>query len=340
MTTEIEKRIEQLNPDTVDWNDPRTYAALGVGTPEPDEVIAEGAQPMGDTIAKDDAEAAGTPAADAAPAAVEQGATPGATDAKPDDPKAQPAGVATRDGKHVIPYAVLEQTRAALRQREAELTRLQEQLASAQAGAGQTGNATVDKAMTDPSSVSESDLEELETDFPAIGRALRAMLKRVESVAAPAAAPQAPAAPAASQPPETNSDEEFDLAIAQTPLLASWMANPQSKEWQRAKSIDAMLLNDSDYQAKSYAERFAAVQRMVAAEFGIKEPAAQAPAPAPRAAALPDPRPAAPPTLTDLGGSPPRNDADLWSQSPTTDLLARAEQMSEEQLMKLAGISY
>lgn len=322
MTTEIEKRIEQLNPDTVDWNDPRTYAALGVGTPEPDEVIAEGAQPMGDTIAKDDAEAAGSPAGQGKPEAVDEGAAPGATDAKPEDPKAQPAGVATRDGKHVIPYAVLEQTRTALRQREAELARLQEQLASAQSGAGQTGHATVDKAMADPSSVSESDLEELEVDFPAVGRALRAMLKRIESAQ-----------------PEKNSDEEFDLAIAQTPLLASWMANQQGKEWQRAKTLDAMLLNDPDYQAKSYADRFAAVQRMVAAEFGIKEPTPPAPATA-APAALPQPRQAAQPTLTDLGGSPPRNDADLWSQSPTTDLLARAEQMTEEQLMRLAGISY
>jgi hypothetical protein len=347
-TQELEQRIAELNPDTMNWNDASAYAALGIGQGDDEDGHGEG-QPEGDTIDTGEASPAPAPAAaaaaPAAPAPTESSASPAAAPAAPQSPGAEPVdGVATRDGKRIIPYAVLQQTRQAVRERDQEIEQLRQQLATATAKASPAGqNDLADRAAADPDSLTDDELQELEADFPQLAKPLR-LLRKLTSAApaalpasAPAAAPAAPTQPAA--PAVDLSEEAFDEGIAANPLLAGWMS-AGGKEWDRAKAVDQLLLQDPAYAAKGYTERFATVQRMVAAEFGIPLPAAPktndpkpgAPAPQVKESALP--------SLSDLGGAAPRSDDDAWAAAPTTDLLAKAERMSDAELMRLAGVSY
>ncbi len=349
MTKEIQQRIEEMNPDTVDWNDASTYAALGVG--EDDGTAAEGA-PLGDTIeaqaaanakATAPAPAAPEPAKTEEPAKVESSETPNAAaQQKPDD---QVDGVATRDGKRVIPYAVLKTTRdelrareQALQEKEAELARLKEQLA---AKAAEAGSAAVDKATADPAKLTAAQMEKIRADFPEVADALDAMREQLAAVQiAKAEQPKQVEAPKPAAQNVDDEDEAFDQGLIANPMLASWMEKPSEKPWQRAVAIDKMLSQDPQYAGKTYAERFAVVERMVAAELGIAAPKTE-PKPEPvRTVAQAPVREAARPSLSDLGGSAPRSEDDVWAQSTAVDLLARADKMSEQELMRLAGINY
>ena len=79
---------------------------------------------------------------------------------------------------------------------------------------------------------------------------------------------------------------------------------------------------------------------MVAAELGIATPKAEPkPEPVKTVAQLPV-KQAAMPSLSDLGGTAPRSEDDVWAQSTAVDLLARADKMTDAELMRLAGINY
>lgn len=357
--TDIAARIDALNPDTFDWNDAAAFAALGVGEPDQDDERVE--QKEGDTAqpaaAPAPAPAAAAPAA--APAPAESSAAPAAAPAQAiEDSRVD--GVATADGKRIIPYAVLQQSRAqaqALRE-EAEAARqetenLRQQLEAAKRKDGGGGNDDLaTRAAKAPETLSAEDLAELEQDYPSLSKALKALAAtqaQVQALAgsmtaapAPAAAAPAPArAPAPAAP--TNADEEFDSAIAASPLISKWMS-ASGPEWGRAVAIDKILAADPTTANLPLAERFAKVERMVAAEFGIPLPSA-APTPAPAAApaaspAIPQAKPAAMPSLTDLGGTPPQSGEDAFNSKTAADLLAATQNMSEDQLMRMAGVIF
>lgn len=364
--TDIGSRIDAMNPDTFNWNDASAYMALGIG--EGDEPLveddSEGVIETGDnaTAPAPAAAPAAAPAPQAAPAAQPaadpagapaSSASPSAAGESTNDP-APVEGIATADGKRVIPYAVLQATRRQATELKAELdranARLQEALTKS---AGKPGdNDLAARAAADPDSLTEQELEALAADFPAMAKPMQQLRKlqaKVDAIAAapaPAAPAAAPAAPAAGGPTD---EEQFDEGIAANPVLAGWMGSG-GKEWQRAVAIDKLLSQDADYQALTYAKRFAKVQRMVAAEFDIalSKPAptptpTPTPTAAPAAAAAPalQARASAYPSLSDMGGSTPKvgfeNELEAMT---TTDALARAERMSEAELMRLAGVSY
>lgn len=356
MTTpqSIEERIDALNPDTTDWNDAATYAALGIGGD--DDGQGSGVQDQGDTAqapaeAPAPAPAAATPAP--APAPAESSQAPAAAPA-PNEP-VRVEGIATVDGKRVIPYAVLQNTRQEARHLREENSRLQQELEAARSKAAGDGNqALVDRAASAPETLTEAELAELEQDYPALSKAMKilsatqAQVQKLASAPTPAPAPAA-AAPA---PSAEQSDEEFDHAIAASPLISKWMSE-KGPEWDRAVALDDVLRNDPRTADLTFAERFARVERMVAAEFDIPLPSKTPPTPAPAAApaapapaaaatpaAPPPPKAAARPTLTDLGGTPPASADDAINSKTALDLLAATEGMSEEQLMRMAGVIY
>lgn len=133
------------------------------------------------------------------------------------------------------------------------------------------------------------------------------------------------------------------MAIAANPLIAKWMGE-KGPEWKRAAALDRTLRDDPTTSHLSYAERFARVQRSVAAEFGIALPSTPAPAAAAAPAAAPATAPAvrtAPmPSLSDMGGAAPQSNEDAVNSATAVDLLASAERMSDAELMRFAGIGY
>lgn len=349
-TVDLQARIDAI-PENADWNDPATYAALGVGVDEPGDETGE-QEEQGETGQAAAAPAPAPAAAPvAAPAPTESSQAPAAAPA-PSEPE-RIDGVATADGKRVIPYAVLKQAREVAHQATVRAEAAEAALEEAKRQAPKPGASDLaDRAQANPDSLTDEEMAELEQDFPALAkplRLLRAASDQLRTAAAPAPAPAAPA-PAPRTAPKTREEDEaeFDEGIAANPLLAQWMGSG-GREWERAKALDAVLKDDPSCAGLSYADRFAKVQRMVAAEFDIPLPSAAAPKPAPSPAA-PAAAPAAPaapaaktaplPSLSDLGGTPPQSAEDAINSKTALDLLASTEHMTEAQLMAMAGISY
>lgn len=353
MSTEaLQARIDALNPDTVDWNDAATYAALGIGVDDETDGGQGARENQGDTASAPAAAPAPAPAAAApvaAPAPAESSHAPAAAPA-PSDP-GPVDGVATADGKRVIPYGVLKAARESAHQANLRAEAAEAALAELQRQAPKPGASDLaDRAQADPNSLTDQEMAELEEDFPALAKPLRILRAASEKLNAPAPSP-APAAPAPAPraAPATREEDEaaFDEGLAANPLLAQWMGTG-GREWDRARAIDNVLMQDPACKDMSYAERFAKVTRMVAAEFDIPLPsAAPKPAPTPAAPAAAPAAPAAPqakaaplPSLSDLGGTPPQSGEDAINSRTALDLLASTENMSEDQLMRMAGVLY
>lgn len=306
--TDLLQRIESL--EGKDLTDPSTYAELlGYNNePEPE------AQPE-------------VPQAEAAPAApetapaAESSAPAGAAETTQEQ---EAAGVATKDGKRVIPYAVLQDEREARKaaaarnaELEAQLAKLQEQLNGNQPASQATADAVAE--------FTDEEIEAAETDFPLLAKLARTMRRQVQVQAAP----QAPAAPA------------FDVQalIDEHPLLAGWQAKG-GIAWQSAVTLDQQLKDDPTWATRPVAERFAEVQRRIADEFGVTapkpapaaKPPATKPAPVPEATTIT-------PTLTDFNGSPAAV-GDPMKGMNIGQMVDATMNMSMEEIRRMAGLSY
>jgi len=366
MSQDIHSQIDSLDGASVDYTDPGLYAKLlgydqeaadGAGAGAADTAASAG---QGDTAAAAaHTQADGTPAAGqtdntsqaGAAASADSGAAPDTAGQASANQSTAIDGIATRDGKRTIPYAVLEQERRANAQLKEQIRTMQQQLQDKAASASNSQGDLADRAAKDPDSLTDAELEQLEQDFPALAKPMKLLRKLVEDrgtqqpAGQPAAAPAAPAAGKAT----TQEDEQsaYDTGIADNPLIAKWMSEG-GREWQRACAIDQVLMADPENAGLSYTQRFAKVQAMVAAEFGHPLPAAPAPAPsapASAAAAAAAPNAAPPsqsvmPTLTDLSGTGVSVAKDPLSGMTAGQMVDAAMDMSEEQLRRMAGLSY
>ncbi len=99
---------------------------------------------------------------------------------------AEPQGVATKDGKHVIPYTVLKSERERAIRAEQMLQEAQTRLAELQSqAAGNQGTKPGEPVRTEPSSfasdLSPEDLENLKEDFPTVYKAIKAAEAQFQS---------------------------------------------------------------------------------------------------------------------------------------------------------------
>lgn len=122
----------------------------------------------------------------AAAAKIEQGdtnasATPGA-DGKPAEAKTEPAQsaepvkeVLAQDGKHTIPYSVLERERNRAIQAEATAAALAEEVKQLQAGKKPDAESATE-------ALSEEDLAQLDQDLPGVAKVIRAQMNMIEQL--------------------------------------------------------------------------------------------------------------------------------------------------------------
>lgn len=320
MTTEMSDKIAALGDDA-DWSDPNLYAGI-LGAPSADDEPATDPAPEGEAEATDVA----------ASEAKESSATPAAA-ASESPTEEVVADVATKDGKRVIPYAVLHdarQTAAQATARAKELaeanTRLAQQLQQAQS----THEPDASKA-----EFTKDELAEMEADFPQMAK-----LAKAHAALKSQLVEQAEAAQAARGDEVATGIQEL---IDNRPLLARWQSKGGGL-WQDAVALDSTLRTDPAWASKSMADRFAEVERRMADELGIEVPPQTPVAVAVKAAQqtpkLPDPKPAPKPTLSDFNGSAPRSKEDEWNATSPRDALARAQHLSEADLMRMAGVSW
>ncbi len=354
MTQDIHAKIDALNSQ-VDYSDPGTYMdLLGYGSEGTDGGAGQDAGATGNASANQGdtapanaaaaAPAGGQPTDAGAAASVPGGAdssdTPDAADSGATAPEAID-GIATRDGKRIIPYAVLQAERRDKQALQAQVQELQTQLQAKAGAASSEAGDLADRAATDPNSLTDAELEQLEQDFPSLAKPLRMIRALEEKVNQPPASTPPPPQASAQQLSREDEQAAYDQGIADNPLLASWMSEG-GRQWDRAVAIDALLSQDPENKALTYSQRFAKVQAMVAAEFGQQLPAAPRAAPTQTTKSAP----AAPqvsetlPTLTDLGGSGVSVSKDPLAGMTTGQQVDAAMAMSEEQLRAMVGLSF
>lgn len=192
------------------------------------------------------------------------------------EPQQQERVVLSKDGKHAIPYEVLERERS-------DRKALAEQVAQLQAAAAERDKLTQVLAKhgidptADPDAISLEKIEQLEQDYPDIGQILTGMAKQIEQLkATPVAAPANPAV------------DQVQTAINAVPDLAAWQQGDPDR-FTFAVDVDARLQNDPAWKDKPMTERFAEVAKRTRAAFGdqVQQPAAQQQKPVEAKAVIP-----------------------------------------------------
>ncbi|HDM8192328.1 TPA: hypothetical protein P0E30_003761 [Vibrio harveyi] len=179
------------------------------------------------------------------------------------------AAVASKDGNHTIPFAVLEKARKSASEANSKIQELESQLTENQTAqeklalyakqldaAGITPDKLPNELLND-----ENALQMLQDELPeTAANLLTALVKQAQ---------KATAAPTQKQEPAQQGANDVDSALDAEELaeLKGWEEGDQDR-WDMALVIDNQLKNNPQFQAMPLQERFAEVQRRVKAAFG------------------------------------------------------------------------
>ena len=259
---------------------------------------------------------------------------------QPADNNGDPSGqevkvVKSKDGKHEIPYDVLESARLReqkARQQAADLQRqleeanskiqaTEQQIANAKQRAESSGMDT-EAMFNDPDAITENELKEIEEDYGSdsptakLARQMFRLQRQQESNAEKA-----------SQTEESSADahvQEATAAFQANPDLTSWNESDPDR-WEMAQFIDSKLQSDPEWKSKPVAERFAEVAKRTKHAFGdpLGNPAEEKAAALNKAKTIIDKTTQdTPDSLSDLGQAP----------SAEKSLTERLEAMTPAQL--------
>ncbi|EMG9443862.1 hypothetical protein V5268_005171 [Escherichia coli] len=176
-------------------------------------------------------------------------------------------GVLTRDGKHVIPYEVLEAERSGKQRAEQEAALLRGQIAEekrlVELLTSQIHQAGMKPApLPENEKISDEQIARIRDMYPEIGDAVASLIRKNNYLQS--------RVQQSAQQAEGNGGEEL------SPVLDAMNAVPVLKTWQEsdpdrfsvAVSIDGKLQNDPAWKDKSLTERFAEVARRTQLAFG------------------------------------------------------------------------
>lgn len=180
-------------------------------------------------------------------------------------------GVATRDGKHIIPYSVLQSERARAARAEQLLQeatqrteQLQAQIDGKNGGQGAKdgeGARTTDGKPGQVDELSAEDMEALKEDFPTVYKALVAQKALVQSL-------EDKLKPVEERTREQEQNEARTLqetvqsAIDGIPKLAHIQATDRDA-WKQAVEFDKVLRNNSAWKDKPIEQRFTQVLKLL-----------------------------------------------------------------------------
>ena len=241
------------------------------------------------------------------------------------DGKPKVAGVASKDGKGVLPYQALQAARRDARRAETRAERAERELAEARQQI-----ADMKAGKTPEAEVTEEDVQRMEADFPEEGRKMRVLFERAQAAAA--------ATPDRGRPADDEPDLTAQEAIDEVPLLLEWQTSDPEK-FARAVEHDAVLMKSPKWADKPVVDRFTEAARRTADEYDIEfpEPRASTSASAAPAAAKPNPAATAqrkhPETLSDFKGGSIADHGTLDVKRATpADLLGHMQGWSDEQI--------
>jgi hypothetical protein len=189
------------------------------------------------------------------------------------EPEGEPQGIATKDGKHVIPYSVLKSERDRASRAEQLATEMRERVAALEAAvqAASQGAKDGERARTDAneqtvSDLSSDDLEALKEDFPTVYKAVQAAMAKAAQLEAKLQPVEESVRSAEAEQARTATETVQD-AIDAVPKLAHIQAT-NAEAFELAKQFDATLRTQSAWSGRTLQERFAKVADMVEAALG------------------------------------------------------------------------
>lgn len=194
-----------------------------------------------------------------------QAPTPGAGTEEEGQPQEDVKGILARDGKHVIPYDVLEAERTGRQRVEQEAFLLKQQLAEEQRKIDLLTSQIKQAGMTpDPlpedTRISDAQIARIKEEYPEVANALTLMARKYDYLQARIQEAQ--------QVPQEN------------PVVQAMNAVPDLVVWQRsdpdkfavAIHLDEKLQTDPAWKDKPLTERFAEVARRTRAAYGEVPP--------------------------------------------------------------------
>ncbi|MFM4938175.1 hypothetical protein [Aeromonas enteropelogenes] len=262
----------------------------------------------------------------APPAAEEQGQDKVNQDDQQSDELETDKVILSKDGKHQIPYDVLEAERAQRQALAAENAQLKTEVVERE-----RLQALLDKhginPDTDPDALNPEDIEQLTQDYPEIGKVLTGIAKRLDKLTQPTYQQH-------EQPLVNAIPNDVQTALQAVPELATWMEHDQDRAT-FAVSVDERLKADPMWKNKPLAERFAEVTKRTKAAFGdmVEPPAPPASEPAPDTLVEQDHIPSSP---SDLGQSVQHESTlEKYGAMSQEQLMAEMSNMSAAQIEEL-----
>lgn len=312
--------FDDLDPESPEF-EAAVEAAQAAEDAEREGTQTAAAEGEGDIAQRQAEEAANNAAASAALAAT-------TTTTEPEKPS-KPEGVLSKDGKTVLPWAVVHAARsekAAERQArlaaEAERDALKQQIEDLKAGK---------RPVNEDEDELDAAVAAAAEDVPVVAE-LHKRLKAAEAALKQGSKP----AQEDTTTDEPSSDPLQD-DIDSVPLLAGWQATG-GPEFEAAKALDTALLRSPKWKDKPRTERFAEVARQVADQFDIQveDEAPPNPTPTPNRA---DPKAViakagrtAPNTLSDFKGGAAATPPDRIDKMGPAQALRRMEDMTDEEI--------
>lgn len=285
--------------------------------------------------------------ADEVPETAGSGEKDGEEGAAAEEDEQRPEGVLAKDGRHVIPFEVLQSAR----DREAEAQRQAQAAAEALAAAKAELDALKAQAATGkPQSQEQADatdaviakLDALSSDWPDVATVLKDV---IGSVRGTVSGLRDKVAALEAERQRTESDYKSEMvakvgeAVDRNATLSYWRDKDPAM-WERAVAVDQALRNDPGIRDLSFDERFAKVVRAVEAvhgatdlptEYQPKDKVAESAREIVKGAKAPRPS-----SLSDIhGGSPPGAGGPDVASMSAAQLAAAWEQMSPEQIERV-----
>lgn len=281
----------------------------GAGTDDDEQ------QAQGDTAP----EAATTTAADDTGTDAQAPQAPAAED----PPSSKPAGIASKNGKHVLPFHVLQAERRRADEAARRASELERELADLKAGK---------KPEAQAEELTEDEVVQMEQDFPEHGKKLRAVFERARALE------QKVGKADPEDQRQADTSDPIQDAIDQIPMLLDWQVTDPEK-FGRAQELDDVLKKSPKWKDKPLSDRFVHVARMVAEEYDIPVDDAPSAKPSQEAPNRKDPKAVIanasrtrPNTLSDFkgGATPDIQDTRIERLSPVAQVNRWAGMTDEE----------
>lgn len=247
-----------------------------------------------------------------------------------------PRFILSKDGKHQIPYEVLETTRSRVteyktlaEQHAAEKTELEKQLAQTkqllELRSDQLKSNAIDpRELPEAMAFDDAKLKAIEEEYGELGVQQVALIRQLQHL-------QQQVTQTASQRATEPTANPVETAIAGNQDLNTWRDSDPDR-WDFAVSVDNKLRDDPNFKDMALNERFAEAVRRTKAAFGDAIPAdAQAKANAVIDAATPT----TPRSLTDVSASAPDSEKSLierLADQGVDDIAAAMEGMTDAQI--------